>query len=289
MHPSLRTCTFTKSPNLLPVSPSAMINVQKRFNIRVTGQGEQYMMFAHGFGCDQNMWRFIIPAFEKHFRIVLFDYLGHGLSDSAAYSPERYSTLQGYADDVLDICRELGITNCIFVGHSVSAMIGTLAAIKQPELFEKLVMVGPSPCYINKDDYRGGFSREDIESLIESLESNYLGWSSAMAPIIMGQPEQPHLGEELTNSFCRTNPEIAKQFAQVTFFSDNRNDLLKLRVPTLILQCSEDVIAPLEVGKYVADKVDKSKLVLLEATGHCPHLSAPEETIAAIQPFLNIN
>nr|WP_224996142.1 alpha/beta hydrolase [Cesiribacter sp. SM1] len=263
------------------------MDVRKRFNVNIFGEGAQHMLFAHGFGCDQHMWRFITPAFQKHFKVVLFDYVGHGKSDSSAYNPGKYSSLKGYASDVLEICNALSINNAIFVGHSVSAMIGALATIEQPSVFAKLVMVGPSPCYINKDDYYGGFSREDIESLISSLESNYLGWSSTMAPVIMGNADKPELGEELTNSFCSTNPEIAKQFAQVTFFSDNRDDLLKLTVPTLILQCSEDVIAPLEVGNFVAKQVALSKLVFLEATGHCPHLSAPEETIAAIQPFIN--
>lgn len=262
------------------------MNVFERFNVKVYGEGEQYMLFAHGFGCDQHMWRFITPAFEKHYKLVLFDYVGHGKSDSSAYNSERYNSLHGYAADVIDICQALSITDAIFVGHSVSSMIGALAAIKRPEIIEKLIMVGPSPCYINKDDYYGGFSKEDIESLINSLESNYLGWSSVMAPVIMGNPEEPQLAEELTNSFCRTNPEIAKQFAQVTFLSDNRDDLLKLIIPTLIIQCSEDVIAPLEVGKYVAKHITYSDLVILEASGHCPHLSAPEETIAAIKPFL---
>lgn len=262
------------------------MDVFKRFNVKVFGEGEQYMLFAHGFGCDQHMWRYITPAFEKQYKLVLFDYLGHGKSDSAAYQPERYSSLQGYADDVLSICKALSIEDAIFVGHSVSSMIGALAAIKQPEVFDKLIMIGPSPCYINKDEYHGGFSSEDIESLLNSLESNYLGWSSAMAPVIMGNPDRPQLGEELENSFCRTKPEIARQFAQVTFLSDNRVDLAKLSVPTLVIQCSEDVIAPLEVGHYVANQVKNSTILIIEATGHCPHLSEPDETIAAIKDFL---
>ncbi|WP_304502772.1 alpha/beta fold hydrolase [Cesiribacter sp. SM1] len=262
------------------------MDVLKRFNVKVFGEGEQYMLFAHGFGCDQHMWRYMTPAFEKQFKILLFDYLGHGKSDSTAYQPERYSSLQGYADDVISICKALSIHDAIFVGHSVSAMIGALAANKQPEVFDKLIMIGPSPCYINEHEYHGGFSREDIESLLNSLESNYLGWSSAMAPVIMGNPDRPQLGEELENSFCRTNPEIARQFAQVTFLSDNRVDLAKLNVPTLVIQCSEDVIAPLEVGQYVANQVQNSTLSILEATGHCPHLSEPDETIAAIKDFL---
>ena len=244
------------------------------------------MIFAHGFGCDQNMWRFVAPAFADRYRIVLFDHAGAGGSDLAAYDRNKYSSLQGYANDVLEICRELELTDAAFVGHSVSAMIGVLAALQEPDRFDALVLVGPSPCYIDDGDYVGGFSREDIEGLLESLDSNYLGWSSAMAPVIMGNPDRPELGEELTNSFCRTNPEIARQFARVTFLSDNRADLPQVRTRALILQCSEDVIAPQQVGEYVHRQIPGSELVLLQATGHCPNLSAPEETIAAIRSFL---
>ncbi len=244
------------------------------------------MLFAHGFGCDQNMWRFVAPAFADEYRIVLFDHVGAGGSELAAYNRTKYGSLQGYARDVLDICRELDLTRVVFVGHSVSPAIGMLAAIEEPERFEALVMVGPSPCYINDGDYVGGFSREDIEGLLESLDSNYLGWSSAMAPVIMGNPDRPELGAELTNSFCRTDPAIARSFARVTFLSDNRADLPKVKVRTLILQCSEDAIAPQSVGEYVHRNISGSELVLLKATGHCPNLSAPEETIAAIKGFL---
>ena len=244
------------------------------------------MVFAHGFGCDQNMWRFVAPAFEDEYRVVLFDHVGAGRSDSAAYNRTRYSSLHGYASDVLDICRELDLRNVIFVGHSVSAAIGVLAANQEPERFDALVLVGPSPCYIDDGDYVGGFSREDIDGLLESLDSNYLGWSSAMAPVIMGNPDRPELGEELTNSFCRTDPTIARHFARVTFLSDNREDLPKVRARTLVLQCSEDAIAPQCVGEYVHRNIPGSELVLLNATGHCPNLSAPEETIAAIRAFL---
>jgi sigma-B regulation protein RsbQ len=251
------------------------------------------MIFAHGFGCDQNMWRFVAPAFADRYRIVLFDHVGAGGSDLSAYSPARYSSLQGYADDVLAICRELGLERAIFVGHSVSAMIGVLASLREPDRFDRLVLVGPSPRYINDDgngdgegDYVGGFSREDIDGLLESLDSNYLGWSSAMAPAIMGNPDRPELGEELTNSFCRTDPGIARQFARATFLSDNRADLPKVATRSLILQCSEDAIAPQCVGEYVHRQMPDSTLVLMKATGHCPNLSAPEETVAAIQGFL---
>jgi sigma-B regulation protein RsbQ len=232
------------------------------------------------------MWRFVTPAFEDEYRIVLFDHVGAGRSDLSAYNRTRHGSLQGYASDVLDICRELDLSRVIFVGHSVSAAIGMLAALEEPERFAALVLVGPSPCYINDGDYVGGFSREDIEGLLESLDSNYLGWSSAMAPVIMGNPDRPELGAELTNSFCRTDPEIARHFARVTFLSDNRNDLPKVTVRSLILQCSEDAIAPPCVGEYVHRNLPGSELVLMQATGHCPNLSAPEETIAAIKNFL---
>jgi sigma-B regulation protein RsbQ len=263
------------------------MNALKRNNVNLSGpEGGQAMIFAHGFGCDQNMWRFVTPAFEDEYRIVLFDHVGAGRSDSAAYNRGKYESLKGYATDVLEICRELGLTRAIFVGHSVSAMIGVLAALQEPDRFERLVLVGPSPRYIDDGDYVGGFSREDIEGLLDSLDSNYLGWSSAMAPVIMGNPDRPELGSELTNSFCRTNPEIAKHFARVTFLSDNRADLPKLAVRSLILQCQEDAIAPRSVGEYVHSQIPDSELVLLRATGHCPNLSAPQETIAAIQGFL---
>jgi sigma-B regulation protein RsbQ len=245
------------------------------------------MIFAHGYGCDQNMWRFIAPAFRDEYQVVLFDHVGAGKSDVSAYSPTRYGSLKGYAADVLEICRELDLKDAVFVGHSVSAMIGVLAAIEEPARFSKLVLIGPSPCYINDGDYIGGFSRADIEGLLESLDSNYLGWSSSMAPVIMGNPDRPELGEELANSFCRTDPEIAKHFARVTFLSDNRTDLPKLKTPSLILQCSQDVIAPEAVGRYLHRNLAGSELRILKATGHCPHLSAPEETLAGMKAFLN--
>ena len=244
------------------------------------------MLFAHGFGCDQNMWRYVVPAFEDEYRIVLFDHVGAGGSDLGSYDRDKYDSLDGYADDILEICDALGLSDVIFVGHSVSAMMGVLAAAREPGRFARLVLVGPSPRYIDDDDYAGGFTREDIEGLLESLDSNYLGWSTAMAPVIMANGDRPGLGEELTNSFCRTDPDIARHFARVTFLSDNRADLAAVSVPTLVLQCSDDVIAPDSVGAYVRDQMPMAQLVQLEATGHCPNLSAPEETIAAIRAFL---
>jgi sigma-B regulation protein RsbQ len=244
------------------------------------------MLFAHGFGCDQNMWRYVAPAFADTHRIVLFDHVGAGGSDLRAYDGDRYSRLDGYAADVLEICRALGLQHVIFVGHSVSAVIGILAAIQEPDLFDKLILIGPSPRYIDDGDYVGGFDRNDIDELLESMDSNYLGWSSVMAPAIMGNPDRPELGAELANSFCRTDPQIAKQFARVTFLSDNRADLARVSTPSLILQCSADVIAPVPVGQYVHHQIPRSTLVHMRATGHCPNLSAPQETIAAIQAFL---
>jgi sigma-B regulation protein RsbQ len=259
-----------------------------RNNVVVAGRaGARAMMFAHGFGCDQHMWRFVAPAFTDRYRVVTFDHVGAGGSDLSAYDPVRYASLDGYVEDVLAICRELELTDVIFVGHSVSAMVGVLAAVREPALFSRLVLVGPSPRYTDDGAYVGGFSAADIHELLESLDSNYLGWSAAMAPVIMGNPDRPELGAELTNSFCRTDPEIAKQFARVTFLSDNRADLDRVAVRSLVLQCADDVIAPRAVGEYVHGRLPDSEFVLLDATGHCPNLSAPAETVAAIEAFLS--
>ncbi|WP_260690171.1 alpha/beta fold hydrolase [Rhizobium leguminosarum] len=244
------------------------------------------MIFSHGFGCDQNMWRFVAPAFEADFKTVLFDHVGAGRSDLTAYDAGKYSSLAGYADDLLEICRALGLTQTVFVGHSVSAMIGVIASLQAPELFESLVLVGPSPRYINDDDYLGGFSAADIDELLTSLDDNHMGWSAAMAPAIMGNPDRPELSEELTNSFCRTDPEIAKAFARVTFISDNRSDLPRVTARTLILQCQDDIIASEEVGEFVHRQIPDSQLVVLNASGHCPNLSAPDEVISAIRRFV---
>jgi sigma-B regulation protein RsbQ len=267
------------------------MDVLRRNNVKVWGRPEaQPMVLVHGFGCDQNMWRFVAPAFEPDYRIVLLDLVGAGKSDLSAWSSSKYETLHGHAADVLEICRELALESVVFVGHSVSAMIGVLAARAEPGRFATLVLIGPSPRYIDDSTgYVGGFSREDIEQLLESLDSNYLGWSSAMAPRIMGNPERPELSVELENSFCRTDPKIARHFARVTFLSDNRADLPLVRTPTLILQCSEDVIAPTAVGEYVSRSMPAARLVMMKATGHCPNLSAPEETIAAMRAFLGTN
>ncbi len=261
-------------------------SIATRNNVRVYGKGVQPIMFAHGFGCDQNMWRFITPAFENDYRIILFDYVGAGKSDVNAYEPERYASLHGYVQDVLEIIDDLKLKDVIFVGHSVSSMVGVLAAIEEPSYFSKLILVGPSPCYINKDDYKGGFEKKDIEDLLETMEKNYIGWANFLAPAIMSNKERPELGEELTESFCSTDPVIARQFAEATFFSDNREDLRKIKIPSLILQCSEDIIAPLEVGEYVNKNLANSTMKIMKASGHCPHMSEPEETISLMKDYL---
>ena len=263
------------------------VEVLTRNNVTLSGQSDgQPMVFAHGYGCDQNMWRFVVPAFEGQYRTVLFDFVGAGRSDLSAYDPQRYGSLEGYAADVLDVVRALDLREVIFVGHSVSAMIGVLAAAREPDRFAALVLVAPSPRYVDDGGYVGGFTETDIEDLLAALDRNYLGWSSTMAPVIMGNADRPELGAELTASFCRTDPEIAKAFARVTFKSDNRGDLAKVTKRALILQCSEDIIAPTQVGEYVHRNLPGSELVLMRATGHCPNLSAPEETIAAIRAFV---
>jgi sigma-B regulation protein RsbQ len=257
-----------------------------RNNVVVTGPaGAPVVLLAHGFGCDQNLWRLVVPRLARDYRVVLFDHVGAGKSDLSAWSEERYSSLDGYADDMLTLVRELDLRDVTLVGHSVSASSAVLAVAADPSRFAKLVLLTPSPCYLNDGDYRGGFSRADIDELLESLDSNYLGWSATMAPVIVGNPDRPELGEELTNSFCRADPEIARVFARATFLSDNRADLARVNVPTLVIQTAEDAIAPREVGEFVRDQIPGSTLVTLNAVGHCPQLSAPEPTAAAIAAF----
>lgn len=262
------------------------MNVRERNNVHVNGSSGTTMLFAHGFGCDQNMWRLFAPSFEDRYQTVLFDLVGSGESDLSAYSRSRYNTLQGYADDVLEIIDGLTTGPVIFVGHSVSTMIGMLAAIKAPERFAANIMIGPSPSFINDGSYIGGFERADIEELLETLENNYLGWSSTMAPAIMGAPGQPELAEELTNSFCRTDPEIARHFARVTFLADHRADLSRVTTPTLIVQSNDDLLAPVSVGQYMHNAIPGSELSIVDNVGHCPHLSAPGESKSATDAFL---
>jgi sigma-B regulation protein RsbQ len=263
------------------------MDLQYRNNIRLAGAaGKPLMVLLHGFGCDQSMWRYMVPAFESSHQLLLFDLVGSGGSDLSAYDRNKYSSLHGYADDLIEIIAAHASGPAVFVGHSVSAMIGLLASNQRPDLFASQIMVGPSPCYIDDEGYRGGFSRADIDDLLDTMEGNYLGWSSNMAPAIMGAPDRPELAAELTNSFCRTDPEIARHFARVTFLSDHRADLPLARTPALILQCTDDLIAPVEVGQYMQRAMPGSVLAMIENTGHCPHLSAPDASVAAIRAFM---
>ncbi|MEU9554629.1 alpha/beta fold hydrolase [Streptomyces fumanus] len=263
------------------------MDILRRNNVRVMGpEHGRPLVLAHGFGCDQNLWRLVASGLAEHHRVVLFDYVGSGRSDLTAWRAERYASLDGYAQDVTDVCEALDLRDAVLVGHSVSAMIGVRAAAAAPERIGSLVMVCPSPSYIDDADYRGGFSAADIDELLDMLESNYLGWSAAMAPVIMGNPDRPELGEELTDSFCATDPEVARVFARTTFLTDARQDLKTVAVPTLILECEQDAIAPREVGAYVHAAIPGSRLVTLPAIGHCPQLSAPEPTLEAITMFL---
>lgn len=281
---------WTRSPDGSPPrlrEDAVASDVIRRNNVKVTGRGTQPMLFAHGFGCDQNMWRLLTPAFEDGYRIVLFDYVGSGQSDLGAYDARRYATLDGYATDLLDICEALDLRSVILVGHSVSSIIGILAANREPSRFAHLILVGPSPRYINDPpDYVGGFERQDIDGLLEMMDRNYVGWANFLGPAIMKNPDRPELASELTESFCSTDPVIARRFAEATFFADNREDLARVRVPALILQCSDDMIAPLEVGEYTHRQVPGSTLHVMAATGHCPHMSHPAETIRAMQEYL---
>ena len=263
-----------------------MKDVITRNNVRVFGSGTQPMLFAHGFGCDQNMWRFVTPAFENDYRIVLFDYVGAGKSDLKAYDPARYGSLAGYAADILDVCEALDLRDVVLVAHSVSSMAAVVAANREPDRFAHLIMVGPSPRYINEDGYLGGFDEKDIDSLLDTMDRYYIGWANFLAPAIIKNPDRPELAAELTESFCSTDPIIARRFAEVTFKSDNRADLQHVRVPSLILQCSDDIVAPVAVGEYVHRHTPGSTLRQMQATGHCPHMSHPDETIQLIKEYL---
>lgn len=263
------------------------MDIIRRNNVTVTGNGPETILFAHGFGCDQHMWRLVAPAFEDRYKIVLFDHVGAGGSMLSFYDQSKYADLRGYANDILEIIEALELEQVIFVGHSVSALMGVIAAVINPALFKRLILVAPSPAYINDNDYKGGFTRSQIEELLESMDNNHLGWSMSVAPMVMGNPDREYLGAELANSFCRTDPDIARHFARTTFLSDERAILSRLEVPSLILQCSDDVIAPDTVGQYMHEQMESSTLVVLKATGHCPNLSAPEETISVINRYLS--
>ena len=263
------------------------MTILSRNNVRVSGHGQQPMVFAHGFGCDQVMWRFVSPAFEPDFQVVLFDYVGAGHSDLDAYDPQRYATLDGYAADVADICEALDLRDVILVGHSVSSMICLLAAKAMSERISQLVMICPSPRYINDPpDYYGGFERADIEGLLDMIERNQTGWTSQLASMVASHPERPELAGELDASFCAMDPLVARRFAAATFLADNRRDLAECRQPVFILQCTQDIVAPPAVGAYMHRHLANSTLRQLDAFGHCPQLSHPKETVAMMREYL---
>ena len=264
-----------------------MIEIIKRNNVNIIGSGEKIILFAHGFGCSQAAWKRITPSFAKEYKLILFDYVGAGKSDISAYNKTRYSTLDGYAKDILEICDSLQINDAIFVGHSVSAIIGALASIQAPSVFSKLIFIGPSACYLNDDLYKGGFEQEEIDALLEIMDDDFINWAKIMSPQIMGNPEKPELAAEMENNFCTTDQEILKDFARVTFLSDNRKDLPHIPVESLTLQCTDDMVAPSDAGKYIYENAPNNTMVVLEATGHCPHMSAPEETVSVIKNYLN--
>jgi sigma-B regulation protein RsbQ len=262
------------------------VDLRARNNVRIAGaEHGPTIILAHGFGCDQHLWRLVEQRLAPKFRLILFDHVGCGASDPSAWDPQRYASLQGYVDDILALVRELDVRQAVFVGHSVAAMMGVLAVSADPSRFAKLVLLTPSPRYIDDEGYRGGFSGQDIEDLLDSLESNYLGWSRSMAPVIMGAPDRPELADELADTFCQNDPARAQVFARTTFLSDNRADLARVSVPTLIIDCAHDALAPPEVGAYVHRHIGDSRLVTLDTTGHCPQLSAPDATAQAIATF----
>lgn len=263
------------------------MDVQFRNNVHIVGAGSPTLVLAHGFGCDQNIWRLLVPQLQDRFRLVLFDYVGSGHSDLRQYDPVKYASLEGYADDLVEVAQAIDGGPLVLVGHSVSAMIGLLADRKVPGLFAGHVMIGPSPCYINQDGYVGGFDRAEIDELLDTLEANYLGWADQMAPVIMGAPGQPELSTELSNSFCRTAPDIASRFARATFFGNNLADLPALASPVLVLQSTEDLIAPVPVGEHVHRMLPDARLQLIENVGHCPHLSEPAACAERIEAFVD--
>ncbi|HLL19233.1 MAG TPA: alpha/beta hydrolase [Rubrivivax sp.] len=261
------------------------MSVLQRHNVTRTGRGRP-LLFAHGFGCDQNVWQAVARAAAAHYEVVLFDFAGCGLADPSLYDRQRYATLDGHVDDLVAVCEAAQLDRPVLVAHSVGTMVGVLAAKRRPDLFDSLVLIAPSPCYLNDGDYQGGFERDDIDALLDTLESNHFGWARMMAPVIMGNPDRPELSGALEDSFCRMDSGVARHFARVTFLSDHRSDLAQVPIPCLLLQCSDDALAPAAVGEYLAAQMASSTLVRLAATGHCPHMSAPEEVVSAIDAHL---
>lgn len=261
-------------------------DIISRNNVKVFGTGEHTLLLAHGFGCDQNMWRFVTSNLSKYFRIIQFDYVGSGNSDVSAFDVEKYSSLEGYAEDIIDICQVFELEKITLVGHSVSSMIGLIASVKAPQYFENIVMVCPSPCFLNQPpDYLGGFDRADLEELIELMDKNYIGWANYLGPLVMGAENSVEMIKELSDSFCSTDPIIAKTFAKATFFSDLRNLLPQAKHPALILQSGTDALAATSIGVFMHDSMPNSELKVIEAEGHCLHMTHPNEVNRSIIDF----
>ncbi|WP_066340396.1 alpha/beta fold hydrolase [Azohydromonas lata] len=262
------------------------MSIFSQHNVKVIGNQAASIVFMHGYGCDQQVWRHVAPAFAQDHRIVLFDLLGSAASNSGTFDRHKYANLEGYARDLIEVCRAADLKRPVLVGHSISAMIAIVAARMAPDLFDRLVLLAPNPCYLKDGNYDGGFSREDIDQLLDTLDSNFFSWAHMMAPVIMNAPERPELAEELANRFCAMDPRVARHFAKVTFLSDCRHELSHVQLPCLVLQCSDDALAPLHVGEYLCEQLPHAELVVMRATGHCPHLSAPQETIELIRRYL---
>jgi sigma-B regulation protein RsbQ len=263
-------------------------DVWHRHHLAVIGEGPRTIVLAHGFGCDQRAWRHVAADLARDHRVVLFDHMGCGRSDAAQWTPQRYATLNGYAQDVVDICAQLPWRDLVYVGHSISGSIGILAAIAAPQYFDRLILVGPSPRFLNDPpDYMGGFEREDILAMLDLMDRNRIGWANYLAPVAMKNDDRPELSRELADNLCAGDPAIIRHFAEVVFMSDVRAELPKLTRPALILQCADDAIASGEVGAYLHQHLRGSRLRLMKATGHLPHLSHPQETIEMIRAELD--
>ncbi|WP_186576055.1 alpha/beta fold hydrolase [Aquibacillus kalidii] len=260
-----------------------------RNNVKVRGTGKQPMIFAPGFNFDQNVWSKVSKEFEKDYQVVLFDYVGFGESDIHAYDPSKYSTITGYVEDLLDICSELNMSEAVFIGHSIGSMIGMLASIKAPNLFSKLIMIGPSPYLQNEPPhYIGGFEKEDLTGLMDMLDKNYMSWATNVAATIVNDPTSSNIATEIEDLFSQNDPYITRKFADVVFFSDNRKYIPQVTVPSFIIQCSDDIFVPTTVAEYMHKHLSNSTITYAKAIGHCPHLSHPNETIDIINEYLNI-
>ncbi len=260
----------------------------RKNNVSISGSGSKTLVFVHGYGCDQSMWRFVAPQFELSHRVVLYDLTGMGQSDLSEYDFKAYRTLQRHADDLTAILEDLEVSDGVLIGHSVGATIACLAALKCPERISALALVAPSPSFMNDAAYTGGFDREALEGLVNLMDENFLGWTSRVTPTIAGEDRAGETAAELTQSFCRTDPAIAKHFGRITFLADHRADMKRVEAPAAIIQCTDDALAPVDVGVWLSENMKRGTLKFIEATGHCPHMTEPAKTTEAIREFLAV-